>query len=155
MQASPKLLAAVMVCTLTAGAVQAAPSDAGTNTPIVLDKWARYHTNITIYENPGRKPDGSTDYNKFAWVPKVELVVQLAQPERDDVVIVQHYQGGKAWGEPINLPAQSITPRRGRGYSLVTVSSTMDRAHAISKVGQFSVKVSYRQTGLGKLYGRE
>lgn len=152
MHASPKLLAAVIVCTLTAGAVKAAASDAGTNTPIVLDKWARYHTNITIYENPGRKPDGSTDYNKFAWVPKVELVVQLAQPERDDVVVIQHYQGDKKWGDPIKVTAQSTTPRRGRGYSLVSFTSTMDRAHAISDVGEFSVMVSYKQTALGKLH---
>ena len=152
MRGSPKLLVAVMVCTLTAGAARAAAPDAGPNTPIVLDKWARYHTNITIYENPGKKPDGTTDYNKFAWVPKVDLVVQLAQPEQDDVVIIQHYQGDKAWGKPVKAPVQSIVPRRGRGYSLVTFSSTMDRAHAISDVGQFSVKVGYKQTGLGKLH---
>jgi hypothetical protein len=152
MRGISKLLAAVMICTLTADAAKAAAPDSGPDTPVVLDKWARYHTNITIYENPGKKPDGSTDYNNFAWVPKVDVVVQLAQPIRDDVVIMQHYQGDKAWGDPVKIPAQNIVPRRGRDYSLVTVSGMLGREHAISDVGQFSVKVSYKQTGMGKLH---
>jgi hypothetical protein len=125
---------------------------AAPNEPVVLDKWARYHTNITLYETPGKKPDGSSDYNRFVWVPKVDLVVQVAQPERDDVVIVQHFRGEQAWGEPIRLPAQNITPRRGQDYSLVTVSSTADQLGPTSDTGQFSVKVSYLQTGLQKLH---
>jgi hypothetical protein len=51
--------------------------------------------------------------NKSGWVPKVDLVVQLAEPKRDDVVIIQHYRGDKAWGKPIKMPSQNITPRRG------------------------------------------
>ncbi len=152
MLTSRTLLFAVLVSPLAGIAALAAAPDAGPNMPIVLDKWARYHTNITLYENAGKKPDGSTDYNNFVWVPKVDLVVQLAEPKRDDVVIIQHYQGDEAWGDPIKMPAQNITVRQGRGYSLVTVSSTMDQDHAISDVGQFSVKVSYKQTGLGKLH---
>jgi len=152
MSRSLKLLTAVLGFVLCCGAIRAAEPDAGKNTPRVLDKWARYHTNITIYENPGRKPDGTTDYNNFVWVPKVDVVVQLAKPQRDDVVILQHFQGDTSWGEAIKVPVQTITERRGRGYSLVSFTNTMDREQAISDVGSFSVKVSYKQTALGKLH---
>ena len=142
----------VVVTTLILLPIANAVIAAAPNEPIVLDKWSRYHTNITVYENAGKKPDGSTDYNHFVWVPKVDLVVQVAQPERDDVVIIQHYQGDQAWGEPIRIPAQNITPRRGKDYSLVTVSSTADQLDPISDTGRFSAQVSYMQTGLGKLH---
>ena len=120
--------------------------------PIVLDKWGRYHTNITIFENTAKKPDGSTDYNKYAWVPKVELVVQMTEPEEDDIMIVQHYKGEEKWGDPIKIPAANITKRSGKNYSLVTATCMMDKDQAISDTGTFSVKVGYKQTGLGKMH---
>jgi hypothetical protein len=149
MRTTPMILLAVASLYLSAAySAVAAPPD----TPIVLDKWARYHTNITVYEKPGRKPDGTTDYANFVWVPKVDVVVQLAKPQRDDVVLIQHYRADQPWGEPIKVLAQNITPRRGRDYSLVTVTGTMKEDQATNETGDFSVKVSYKQTGLGKLH---
>jgi hypothetical protein len=149
MLTSRTLLVAALVVSFSHPAALAA---AGPDSPIVLDKWSRYHTSITTVENPGKKPDGTTDYYNFAWVPKVELVVQLGQPQQTDVVILQHFQGEQPWGDPVKVPVGSIIPRRGRDYSLVTFSSTLDRMLATSDVGSFSVKVSYKQTLLGKLH---
>ncbi|MEM9587323.1 MAG: hypothetical protein AAGA03_08570 [Planctomycetota bacterium] len=120
--------------------------------PILLDKWARYHTHITAEERPGRKQDGSTDYGRFIWVPKVAVVVQMANPKRDDVVIFQHYRGEQPWGDPIKVPAATITARRGRDYSLVTVSGMMDWADASEETGEHSVRVSYKQTSSDLLH---
>ncbi len=152
MHAFKTFLVAVLILPFAGSAALAAAPGVAPDQPIVLDKWSRYHTHITTYENPGKKPGGGTDYNKFAWVPKVDLVVQVARPERDDIVILQHYQGDKEWGAPIKVPVSNITPRRGKDYSLVSFSSTMDQSLAISDAGQFSVKVSYKQTALGKLH---
>lgn len=133
-------------------AAEPAAAPAGPIGPIVLDKWSRYHTNITIYEKAGRTADGSTDYNNFVWVPKMDVVVQMTDPEDDDIVIIQHYKGDKEWGKAIKKPAANITKRDGKNYSLVTVSSMMDESEATSETGAFSVKVSYKQVGLGKLH---
>lgn len=122
-------------------------------TPVVLDFWRRYHTNITTFEFPTKTPEGSTNYDKLCWVPKMDVVVQLADPESDDLVIIQHYKGTKPWGDPIKVPVgSSVTKREGRNYSLVTVSSKMDDKFAITEPGVFTAKVSYKQTSRDKLH---
>ena len=152
MHAFKTFVVAVLILPLVGSAALPNASGVDPDQPIILDKWSRYHTHITTYENPAKKPGGGTDYNQFAWVPKVDLVVQVAQPERDDIVILQHFFGEKPWGDPIKVPVSNITPRRGEDYSLVSFSNTMDQALAITDVGEFSVQVSYKQTALGKLH---
>jgi hypothetical protein len=79
--------------------------------------------------------------------------VQVAEPESDDVVIIQHYKAGKPWGGPIKVPvADKITKREGKSYSLVTVSSQMDDKYAIRDTGVFTVKVGYRQPSRDKVH---
>ena len=89
------LMPLILVSLSAVNAATVVAADPGPMNPVVLDKWAQHHTNITTYVNPGKKPDGTTDYNSRVWVPKVSLVVQLTKPELDDVVIIQHYQGDK------------------------------------------------------------
>jgi len=119
--------------------------------PIALDKWGRFHVNITTYM-PNIAPGA-----KVKWVPKVELVFRNASPETDDVVRLQHYNGRAKWGpvQICQIQSSNIIKRRGKGgvpmgYSLVVPTCLMDEKLAISKTGTFSVEVSYKQTGMGK-----
>lgn len=123
--------------------------------PIALDKWGRYHVNIEPFMPTTNPPMGK----KVVWVPKVSLVFKVTSPESDDVVELQHYQGGRKWG-PVQtcvIQTSQMVKRRGpggaeMGYSLVVPHCLMDEKLAISKTGTFSVEVSYKQTGMGKLH---
>jgi len=123
------------------------------DTPIALDKWGRYHVNITTYM-PNIAPGA-----KVKWVPKVSLVFRNGAPETDDVVQLQHYQGKQKWGplQVCQIESTNIIKRRGKGgvpmnYSLVVPTCLMDEKLAIAKTGTFSVEVSYKQTGAGKVH---
>jgi len=122
-------------------------------TPVSLDKWGRYHVNINPYMPNPSPPKGK----KVKWVPRVELVFKVVDPESDDVALLQHYRGKKKWGPELKCKAGTAIPRRGAGgkklgYSLVPFNCLMDEKYAISKTGKFSVKVSYKVTGEGKEY---
>ena len=146
-----------MLATITLSlALQGLPRDAqADNAPVALDKWGRYHVNINPYMPNPSPPKGQ----KVKWVPKVELVFRVVDPESDDIVLLQHYQGKKKWGPELKCPMSSgaAIPRRGPGgkelgYSMVPFTCLMDEKLAISKTGAFSVKVSYKQTGMGKVH---
>jgi hypothetical protein len=123
--------------------------------PIALDKWGRYHVNITPYMpsiSPGKI---------VKWVPKVSLVFKVQKPESDDIVELQHFQGKKKWGpvQKCKLESQNLIKKREKGgvegaYSLVVPTCLMDEAEAIAATGAFSVEVSYKQTGAGKLHSK-
>lgn len=123
--------------------------------PIALEKWGRYHVNITPTMQTLVPPKGK----KATWRPKVELVFRVTSPESDDIVELQHYRGATKWG-PIHkcsLETSNMIKRRDAqgkpmGYSMVRFVCLMDEKHAIAKAGKFSVKVSYKQTGEGKLH---
>jgi hypothetical protein len=123
--------------------------------PIALEKWGRYHVKITPYMQHTSPPPGK----QVKWVPKVELVFRVTSPESDDIIELQHYRGRRKWGpvQKCQIPSRGIIKRRGpggkpMGYSFVAVTCMMDEKLAISKTGRFSVKVSYKQTGAGKLH---
>jgi hypothetical protein len=123
--------------------------------PIALEKWGRYHVNITTHMPVMTPPKGK----KVEWVPKVSLVFKVTDPESDDVVLLQHYHGKRKWGPQQVCPIRSsqMIQRRGKGgkpmgYSLVVPVCTMETKHAISQAGEFSVVVSYKQTGAGKVH---
>jgi len=110
------------------------------DTPIALDKWGRYHVNITTYM-PNIAPGA-----KVKRVPKVSLVFRNGAPETDDVVQLQHYQGKQKWGplQVCQIESTNIIKRRGKGgvpmnYSLVVPTCLMDEKLAIAKTGTFSV----------------
>ncbi len=148
-------LARALPCGLAALILLALPAAARADAPIALDKWSRYHVNIVPYMLNPMPPKGQ----KVKWVPKVSLVFKVTSPESDDIVELQHYQGSKKWG-PVQkciLQTSQMVKRRGAGgsdmgYSLVVPDCLMDEKLAISQAGKFSVKVSYKQTGEGKLH---
>jgi len=140
------LLAAVILLALggVAGAEDA---------PIALDIWGRYHVNIVPFVLP------AAPGVKRSWVPKVSLVFKVTKPETDDVVELQHYKGGKKWGpvQKCQISRDAMTERRGKGgasmgYYLVTPTCMLDEKLATQDLGKFSVDVSYKQTGRGKVY---
>lgn len=140
---------------LLLGCCAARPALADQNAPVALDKWSRYHTNITAYMPHTTVPKGK----KVVWVPRVSLVFKVTDPESDDVVLLQHYRGRAKWGPEVvcSLRSGQIVKRRGRGgkemgYALVVPECVLDVKHAISKSGKFSVKVSYKQTGRGRVH---
>jgi hypothetical protein len=124
--------------------------------PIALEKWGRYHANIVPYMPTTMPPKGK----KVVWVPKVSLVFKVTSPESDDIVELQHFQGRRKWGpvQKCQIQSSQMIKRRGAagattlGYSLVVPVCLMDEKLAISKTGTFSVEVSYKQTGAGKLH---
>jgi len=125
--------------------------------PIALEKWGRYHVNITPYMPHPSPPKGQ----KVVWVPRVSLVFKVTAPESDDIVELQHFQGGRKWG-PVQkclIRTTQMVKRRGPGgkelgYSLVVPECLMDEKLAISKTGAFSVEVGYKQTRAGKLHAK-
>jgi len=123
--------------------------------PIALDKWGRYHVNITPYM-PNIAP-GKT----VKWVPKVSLVFKVTSPESDDIIELQHYQGKRKWGpvQKCRVEAGNIVKKLEKGgvpgrFSLVVPTCLMDEAQAVAATGAFSVEVSYKQTGEGKLHSK-
>jgi hypothetical protein len=131
----------------------ASKAQAEETAPVSLDKWGRYHVNINPYMPNPSPPKGK----KVTWVPKVYLVFRIADPESDDVALLQHYRGKKKWGPELKCKAGTPIPRRGPGgktlgYSMVPFTCLMDEKYAISKTGTFSVNVSYKQTGMGKVH---
>lgn len=123
--------------------------------PIALDKWTRYHVNITPYM-PNTAP-GKT----VKWVPKVSLVFKVTKPESDDIVELQHFQGKKKWGpvQKCRIESGQIIKKREKGgvegaYSFVVPNCLMDESLGIAATGNFSVEVSYKQTGEGKLHSK-
>ncbi len=123
--------------------------------PIALDKWGRYHVNITPYM-PSVQPG-----KPVKWVPKVSLVFKVGAPETDDIIELQHFQGKKKWGpvQKCKVESSNIEKKLGRGatpgtFSLVVPTCLMDEALAIGATGAFSVEVAYKQTGAGKLHSK-
>jgi len=148
---SSKAALLTLCCTLATASV--ARADA--NKPIALDKWSRYHVNITPYMPVMSPPRGK----KVKWVPKVQLVFKVKSPEDDDAILLQHYRGRAKWGpvQKCSFTTAQVTKRRGPrgqplGYSFVRPICLMNVKHAISRTGKFSVVVSYKQTGAGKLH---
>ena len=115
--------------------------------PVALDKWGRYHVNIKPYMPNPSPPKGK----KVKWVPRVELIFRVVSPESDDRVLLQHFKGKKKWGPQLKCARRGPGGKK-LGYSLVPFNCLMDEKLAISRTGTFSVKVSYKQTGLGKVH---
>ena len=138
-----------LLCLLVGGSARAEEA------PQILDIWSRHHTHIEVYMPVMVPPPGK----KVKWVPKVRLVFKVTDPESDDVILLQHYQGKRKWGpvQKCQIGPGQKTERRGAGgkslgYWLVHPTCMMDKKLATTKTGKFSVKVSYRQTGMGKTH---
>ncbi|MBW2734434.1 MAG: hypothetical protein JRH20_18765, partial [Deltaproteobacteria bacterium] len=149
------MLARILIATGGAGLLMTLfASAASAEAPIALEKWGRYHVNITTL-----MPTTNPSKGKVKWVPKVSLVFKVTDPESDDVVLLQHYKGRSKWGpvQTCQIRTSQMIKRRGKGgksmgYSLVVPVCNMDMKHAISKSGKFKVAVSYKETGAGKLH---
>ena len=73
--------------------------------PVALDKWGRYHVQVTPYMQ--------STFKNIKWRPKVELIFRVTSPESDDVAILSTIEGG-AVGEAAGLQRKDDHPETGR-----------------------------------------
>lgn len=113
--------------------------------PIALDKWGRHETSVEA------RLVGAAGEANARWAPRIRPIFQVKGPQTDDLVLVQHYDGGKPWGAPqkCKLDDDNLIARSGKDYHLVVATCDGPDEMGVKKAGKFSVKIGYRRTSDG------
>jgi hypothetical protein len=117
------------------------PTVASAGTPIVLDTYGKPDTQV-VTRNISKQ--GSP----WGWVAELSVFVKVDKTESDDVLVIQHREGGKAWGAPQKCALAYFDEID----HVAEFQCKMDEALAIDRAGKFSADIAYKQVGAGKTF---
>ena len=117
------------------------PLQAQPSIPVVIDATNSFQSSISAYRV-------AKEGFPWGWVPEMTIIVKMDPMESDDVLLLQHLQGKKKWGSEQKCRLRHHWKPVGMGKFECRGAESM----AVNKGGNFSVRITYKQGGVGKLH---
>src|SRR5262249_13872786 len=124
---------------LIASFVLFVPTVPAAGPPVVLDTYGNTDTQLVTRTV-------SKQGSPWGWVPELAVFVKVDKAETDDVLLVQHHEGGKAWGAPQKCKLSYFDELS----HVAEFECKTDETLAINRAGKFSAEISYKQVGADK-----
>jgi len=107
--------------------------------PVVLDSYGKPDTQVLTRTV-------TKEGSPWGWVVEMAVFVKIDKTESDDVLVIQHLEGGKKWGAPQKCALAHFDELD----HVAEFQCKMDEGLAINRAGKFSAEVAYKHVATGK-----